>query len=625
MESSAELTALFVITVVLGIGAQVTAHWLRLPSIVLLLLAGILSGPSGLGLVHPEVLGEGLEVLVPLCVALILFEGGLSLDLSRADQDITGSLWKLVTLGGLVTFVAGAMAAHWIGEFPWQLAFLYASVVVVTGPTVVGPLLRQVGVEHKLAVILEGEGVLIDPIGAILAVMVLNVVLNQDLGMGAIALGIIQRLAVGALIGGIGGWCLNRFLHRAWFLAEDLRNLLVLAVLWGLFWLSDQLVSESGLMMAVVLGLVLRWSDVPGGRLLRRFKGQLSTLSISVLFVLLAADLSIAGLLELGWSGVLTVLCLMFLIRPLGVVLCTWGSDLSWQQKAFLSWIAPRGIVAASVASLFSITLTNAGISGGDAIKGQVFLTILMTVFGQGLTARWVATQLNVRAQGASGVMIAGCTPLGRLLAQILRDRGEEVVMIDTDPEAVEQARREHLPVYLSSALDLNILQEAGITQLGTYLAVTSNTEVNAVLAQRVLEEFHPPRVLAALELEDCPLGLSPAFAPQLSIKKWNQYINTEAVRLGELVIEEERSQLQRQHLDALIRSGKVLPLLVERPEGLRVVRANEEWQVGDRLIYLLHSPKPHTLPAALISGWQMNTQVESVLVPSEAPTPKGT
>lgn len=132
------------------------------------------------------------------------------------------------------------------------------------GPTVVGPLLRQVGVEHKLAVILEGEGVLIDPIGAILAVMVLNVVLNQDLGMGAIALGIIQRLAVGVLIGGIGGWCLNRFLHRAWFLAEDLRNLLVLAVLWGLFWLSDQLVSESGLMMAVVLGLVLRWSDVPG-------------------------------------------------------------------------------------------------------------------------------------------------------------------------------------------------------------------------------------------------------------------------------------------------------------------------------------------------------------------------
>lgn len=232
------------------------------------------------------------------------------------------------------------------------------------------PLLRQVGVEHKLAVILEGEGVLIDPIGAILAVMVLNVVLNQDLGMGAIALGIIQRLAVGVLIGGIGGWCLNRFLHRAWFLAEDLRNLLVLAALWGLFWLSDQLVSESGLMMAVVLGLVLRWSDVPG-RLLRRFKGQLSTLSISVLFVLLAADLSIAGLLELGWSGVFTVLCLMFLIRPLGVVLCTWGSDLSWQQKAFLSWIAPRGIVAASVASLFSITLTNAGISGGMPLKDK--------------------------------------------------------------------------------------------------------------------------------------------------------------------------------------------------------------------------------------------------------------
>ncbi|WP_448533680.1 cation:proton antiporter [Parathermosynechococcus lividus] len=625
MDSSTQLTGLFVITVVLGIGAQVAAQWLRLPSIVLLLLAGILCGPSGLGLVHPDILGDGLEVLVPLCVALILFEGGLSLDLSRADQDITGSLWKLVTVGGLITLVAGAMVAHWIGDFPWRIAFLYASLVVVTGPTVVGPLLRQVGVEHKLAVILEGEGVLIDPIGAILAVVVLNVVLEQDLGVAAIATGMAQRLATGAVIGGVGGWLLSRFLRWAWFLEDELRNLVVLAVLWGLVWLSQQMVSESGLMTAVVFGLMLRWCEVPGERLLRRFKGQLSTLSISVLFVLLAADLSIASLRELGAAGILTVLCLMLVIRPLGVAVCTWGSDLSWQQKAFLSWIAPRGIVAASVASLFAITLTNAGISGGDAIKAQVFLTILMTVFAQGLTARWVATKLNVRAQGASGVLIAGCTPLGRLLARLLRDRGEEVVMIDTDAEAVEIARKEHVPVYLSSALDLNILQEAGITQLGTYLAVTKNTEVNAVLAQRVLEEFHPPRVLAALSLEECPLGMSAAFTSQLSIKTWNQYIATEAVRVGELVIEEEQSHLQRDHLDALIRSGKVLPLLVERAEGLRIVRANEEWQPGDRLIYLLHNPKPHTLPQALISGWPVNTHVESVLVPSETPSPQGT
>lgn len=620
MDSSTQITALIVLTVVAGIFSQVLAKWLRLPSIVLLLLAGILLGPSGLGLLHPNLLGDGLEVLVPLCVALILFEGGLNLDLSRTNQDLTGSLWKLITLGAVITLVGAALASHWLGEFPWQIAWLYASLVIVTGPTVVGPLLKQVGVQRKLAFILEGEGVLIDPIGAIVAVVVLNVVLQQDMGWAAIAINVIERVGIGIAIGLGGGWILSQFLRQAKFLSEELRNLMVLAVLWGLFLFSQQLMSESGLLTAVLLGTSLRLAEVPGERLLRRFKGQLSTLAISVLFVLLAADLSVASLLELGWAGVATVLCLIFLVRPLAVWICTWGSDLTWQQKTFLSWIAPRGIVAASVASLFSISLTNAGMSGGDAIKALVFLTILMTVFLQGLTAKVVAEQLHVRAQATTGVLIVGCNALSILLAEHLRDRGEVVIMIDSNPESCEQARQQHFPVFCSSALDTEVLQEAGMNRLGTFLAMTSNTEVNAILAQRAIEEFHHPRVLAALTSEDDRLGIGRAFQIQVAVKDWNDYISDSTFRTGEVVLEGPRYHLQVEHIHALMHSGKLLPLLIERPEGLRVVPAGEDWQAGDRLIYVLHTPKPHALPAALTSEWRISqTQIEPILIPPAA------
>lgn len=227
MDSGLDTTLLLIVTVAAGIAAQVLASWAKLPGIVFLLLTGLLLGPDGLNWVQPEQLGEGLETLVSLSVALILFEGGLSLDLRNLLQ-VSGSLRNLITLGAGITILGGAIAAHRFSEFPWPLAFLYGAIVVVTGPTVTTPLLRQVQADPKVSTLLEGEGVLIDPIGAIVAVVVLNFVLSGSQDVGLVLEGLILRLVVGAIAGSVGGGLLALFLRQVRFLSEELRTLVVL-------------------------------------------------------------------------------------------------------------------------------------------------------------------------------------------------------------------------------------------------------------------------------------------------------------------------------------------------------------------------------------------------------------
>ncbi len=612
MEASFEITLQMAIAVFAGISAQVLAAYFRIPSIVLLLLLGILFGSDGIGLLHPHSLGPGLEVIVALATAIILFEGGLNLDLRELGR-VSLSLQLLVTQGTLITLLGGSMAAHWLGEFPWNIAFLYASIVVVTGPTVVGPLLKQINVDRQVATILEGEGVLIDPVGAILAFVVLDTILNGDADpINAIA-GLLMRLGVGAAIGGAGGYLMSLIFKRADFLSFELKNLAVLAILWSLFTLSQMIRSESGVMTTVVAGAVFANSSVPEERLLRSFKGQLTILSVSVLFILLAADLSIASVFALGWGSLFTVLVLMFVVRPINILLCTWNSDLNWRQKMFLSWVAPRGIVAASVASFFAISLTQRGINGGDSIKALVFLTIIMTVICQGLTAGWVARWLQITSKDATGAVIVGCNPLSLLIARFFQERGENVVMIDTDPQYLVQAEAQNLRVIASSALDAAVLEEAGLGSMGTFLAMTSNGEVNFVLAQRAAEEFNPPRVLAVFPRDPQASNsvsnkVNQAFIPDLAIKTWNEYLNDGRVKLGTTTLTKSEFSSQNERIQEMVRTGVLIPLLLEREERLQVVAAKYEWEVGDRIIYLLHDPRPKLLKR--LSGATQSTRL---------------
>ncbi|MFO0165190.1 MAG: cation:proton antiporter [Microcystis sp.] len=597
MDPSFALTLQIVITVVAGITAQVIAEYLKVPSIVFLLIFGIALGSDGWEILQPQSLGIGLEVLVALSVAIILFEGGLSLS-GRELGRVSGSLRNLVTLGTSITLIGGGMAAHWLGEFPWPIAFLYASLVVVTGPTVIGPLLKQVAVDRRVATLLEGEGVLIDPVGAILAVVVLNTIIDSHARPMAIITGLTLRLGIGAAIGIAGGGLLSFIIKTCNFLTFELKNLVVLAGVWGLFGLSQFSRSESGLMAVVMAGIVLKAAAVPDERLLRRFKGQLTTLCVSVLFILLAADLSIASVIALGWGSVLTVLVLMLVVRPLSVALCTLKSDLNWRHKLFIAWVAPRGIVSASVASLFAILLTRAGINGGEAIKALVFLTILMTVFIQGLTARWVAKGLKITSSAATGAVIVGCNPLGRLIGCLFQEQGENVVLIDTDARACQQAKEEGLTVLQSSGLDTKILQEAGIESMGTFLVLTNNSEVNLVLAQRAGEEFHPPRLLAAFAGTPNPdkNKVNQVFLPSFSVKEWNQYLDDNQIKLGKTIFKGNDLSEQQTRLTKLIENGELLPLLLRRDNSLQVVTEREEWRTGDELIYILRDLRPQLL-----------------------------
>ncbi|MGI0492120.1 cation:proton antiporter [Alkalinema pantanalense CENA528] len=603
MSTPLQLTLQIIFTVLAGISAQVLAEFLKIPGIVLLLLFGIALGPSGLGIIHPSSLGDGLEVIVALLVAIILFEGGFNLRLQDVDR-VSSSLRNLVTLGTLITLIGGGMAAHWLSEFPWSISFLYASLVVVTGPTVINSLLRQVEVDRQVSTLLEGEGVLIDPVGAILSVVVLNVVLSGGNPEPLMVLNdLLLRVGIGAAIGVSGGWLMGILLKQATFLSEELKTLVVLAGVWGWFGLAQLLRSEAGLMAAVASGIVLRALELPQERLLKRFKGQLTVLSVSVLFILLSADLSIAGVFALGWGGVLTVLALMFLVRPISIWLCTWQDDLNWRQKLFMSWIAPRGIVSASVASLFSILLTQGGINGGDSVKALVFLTIILTVFLQSLTAQPIAKLLGITSQEVTGAVIVGCNPLSALLARFFLERGETVTVIDTAPDSSLFTPQANLKILTSTALDAAVLEEAGLAAIGTFLAVTDNGEVNAVLAQRAAEEFQPPRVLAVFPREGTTANgqVNQAFSTHASLKTWNEYLQNDAVRLGETILHEGDLEGQRQRLLKLINQGELLPLLLDRKTFLQVIPAEIEFKVGDRIIYLLHDPRPKLLK--LLSG----------------------
>lgn len=603
MDESFILTLQIIITVFAGISSQVLGEFFKIPSIVFLLIFGVVLGRDGFAVLQPELLGVGLEVLVALAVAIILFEGGLNLELNQIDK-VSGSLRNLVTIGTLITFLFGGMAAHWLAEFPWEIAFLYASLVVVTGPTVISPLLKQVAVDKRVATILEGEGVLIDPVGAILAVVVLDTILNSSAYPLEIFTGLLFRLGIGAIIGAVSGWMLGSFQKNANFVPDELKNLVVLAGVWGTFGVSQMIISESGLMATVTAGIVVRASGIPEERLLLRFKGQLTVLCVSVLFILLAADLSIDSIFALGWGSVFTVLALMLLVRPLSVMICTWNSGLNWRQKTFLAWIAPRGIVSASVASLFSILLTQNGINGGDSIKGLVFLTIMMTVFAQGLSAGAVANLLNIKSSQASGAMIIGCNPLGRLIGRIYQNEGESVVLIDTDKDACEKAKQENLAVFESSGLDPEVMEKAGISSLGTLVALTNNGDVNLMIAQRVMEEFSPPRVLAVFpnqkenNVKANKQKIAQPFMNEFSIKIWNKHLSDGLFKLGKTIIKGKGDAIdfQQIHLQALISSGELLPLLIRRNGKLDIVKAMEEWSLGDEIIYILHDPRPQLL-----------------------------
>jgi NhaP-type Na+/H+ or K+/H+ antiporter len=592
--------AAFTIAVALAAGmiAQVTALHLRIPGIVVLLLAGVLLGPDVSGVVQPDTLGAGLGMIVSAAVAVILFEGGLHLEIGRLRHEAI-TIRRLVTWGAAVTGIIATLAARFLMDWPWQVAVPFGTLVIVTGPTVITPLLRRIRVNRNLHTILEAEGVLIDPIGAIIAVVALEVVLAQELGTAALDLvGIPTRLLFGLFTGLVGGFLMAKILEFQKIVPERFESVFTLALLLFLFELTNLIMPESGIMTAPIAGMVVGNMPSRPNQSLKEFKEQLTLLLVGLLFVLLAADVRIQEVTGLGWRGVATVLVLMLVARPLDVAVSTHGSTLTFRERAFMSWLGPRGIVAAAVASVFAETLVSAGIPEGVQLRALVFLVIAFTVVLQGLSGGAVAKMLAVRRPSDVGYVIAGANPLARSLARCLRDAGEEIVLIDADLAQVAAARQSDLPVIYGNALDDDVLQQADAEGRRGVIGLIPNEWVNVLVAQKVRSEFRVSTAFVAVRPGRSPvpserlqaIRARRLFGGEFDIDAWIGRIAAGRVRLEAHRYSgfDERSATEPE-----LRSATLLPLMMRR--GDRAVPVDEltRFRPGDVVTFALVDGSP--------------------------------
>jgi NhaP-type Na+/H+ or K+/H+ antiporter len=481
-----------VLALAVGIVVQALARHLRLPGIVLLLLAGALLGPDGLGWIQPRSLGDGLLAVVHVAVAVILFEGGLNLEISRLRR-AQAPIRRLVTLGAAVTMAGGALAVHVVYGFSVARALLFGSLVVVTGPTVIGPLIQELRLRPRVATVLEAEGVLIDPVGAILAVLMIELNLAPvSVTLAGEATALLLRLAFGAGAGVAAGFAMAYLLRLGRVLPEGHENIFVLAMVLLLFQGCHEVVSESGILAVVVAGVVVGNLRTPVDRDLREFKDQLTVLLIGLLFVLLAADVSVDDLRALGWRGLAVLGVLVVAVRPIGVWLCMRGSDLTRNERWFIAGVAPRGIVAAAVASVAASVFEAEGIAGGSELRALVFLTIIGTVLLAAVAGPY-ARLLDVRLPGRDTVVILGAQGLGLALAAALREAGRAVVFLDANPQNCRQAEEAGFQVVFGDALQERTQQRARFEVAGAVVGLTPNQMLNSVFVGRTRERFRVP------------------------------------------------------------------------------------------------------------------------------------
>ena len=473
-----------------GIFAQWLAWRLRIPSILLLLLFGLLIGPV-LGFINPdELFGDTLFPLVSLSVGIILFEGGLGLRF----KDLPGIrtvVRNLISIGALITWAVVGLAAYFIMGLDVQLSLILGAILIVSGPTVILPLLRDVRPEGQVGSILRWEGILIDPVGATLALLVFDFVLQTNVreATGDAVISLLQILVVGVALGWAGARGLA-YLLKHYLIPDHLQNAFTLMTVIVVFALSNLLASESGLLAATVMGMVLANQNAVSIKHIIEFKEDLGVVLTSSIFVLLAARLQITDLLDLGWPALIFLAVIILVARPLSVLFSTFRSSLKLSEKAFLSWMAPRGIVAASVASIFAIELAHVGYPGADKLVSITFLVIIGTVVVYGLTAGPLARRLGLAESNPQGLLLVGAHAGARSLARVLQQAGFKVVLVDTNPRNCRLAASEGLQSSCGNVLFEEFVEEMDLGGIGRALALTSNDEVNTLACLHLADIF---------------------------------------------------------------------------------------------------------------------------------------
>lgn len=482
------------ITIAVALAVCVFCQWaawrIKLPAILFLLAAGIIGGPV-LHLFDPELLmGELFFPFVQLSVAIILFEGSITLKF-REILGLEKVVRNMLTFGLVITWGVSTLAARLLIGVSWEMAFLFGALTVVTGPTVIAPMIRAVRPTPALANILRWEGIVIDPIGAALAVLVYEFIIAETLqqAWGATLFTFAEIVLIGGCIGAGSGYLFGLILRNR-LLPEFLQNVATLSLIFVSFVLANSLQHESGLVAVTVLGMWL--GNMRGVMLddIMHFKETLSLLLLSLLFLMLTARLDVSAMVELGWAGLLVFLVVQFIARPLSVLASVYNSKLSKAEKLFLAWIAPRGIVAAAISSLFAIRLEAAGFSDARFLVPLTFTVIIGTVVLQSLTALPLARFLKVAEPDPQGFLIVGAHRIGRAIGRVLRTNDVPVLLADTNEERVEEAQKDGLEVYHGSPISEHADRHMNLDGIGRMIALTPNRGANVAAAMHYRAEL---------------------------------------------------------------------------------------------------------------------------------------
>jgi NhaP-type Na+/H+ or K+/H+ antiporter len=599
-----------VIATFAGMAMQVLAAKVKLPSIVFLMIIGVLLGPQFLNLIQPTVLGDGFEVLVSLAVALILFEGGLSLDF-KSFKKVDKSVRNMLTIGLGITVLGSAILCHLILGLEWALSLLFGAFMSITGLTVINPILSRVKVKRDLATILRSEGILSNAFGAFISVAVLEYVLveqemklNPDMAQEVNAwqvflIAFLTKLFIGLVVGYVSGFLLGKLASKK-FIPTDLKNLVVLAWVFATYALSNNFEPNTGILAVVITGFAVQQENVPQLNTLKRFKGQLSILFISILFVLIAADLDFEKLSGLGVPGIIVILGVVFLVRPLAVFLSNIGL-LKISEKLFLSWIGPKGIVSASVASLFTIVMREQGVTDAYIVESLVFATIIFTVLLQGLTARQAAS-ITKSLINNSYIIVVGGNVLGRIIGKVFTDMGKKVCIIDNNQIYCNRSSSDKLITVCGNCLDTNVLDQAEISKATLLIATTSNSEVNFLVCQLAREMYQVPYVYPAIGTPDKSISShlvkeisgDLAYTKVVNIAEWKDIIDQQNVHIFERHL--DSSGVLSEYRIPEYADSDWLPIILKRKDNFFFAHSAQPYDRGDILICLAKQNAPNLL-----------------------------
>jgi NhaP-type Na+/H+ or K+/H+ antiporter len=603
--------------IALGITGQIIAERFQLPAILPLLVFGILFGPFGLGLVHPEALGEALEAFIHLGVAIILFEGGLSLDPQRLAK-VGAAVRNLLTIGVAVTGVVAAALAHWIVDMPWATAALFGAIVTVTGPTVIVPLLRHLIAPREVKTVLLSEGLIVDPIGAILAYIVLQWIQRAGIPFRSLTGELLMLAATGIVLGFAAG-ALAKLILRTRVVGGELRNLSVLALLMVCYLASEHQAQQSGILAAVVMGFTISAAELPDLVSVRAFKGQLTTLIISMLFILLAAQLDLGTVIALGWNGVAVTAGLIFLVRPLSVAFSIWPGQLDGRGRTVIALTAPRGIVAAAVASLAAHEMGKAGVDGAIEMEGLVYLSILATGAWSTVGALVLPRILGYTADPARRrAVVVGANALTQTLAQVLTNNGRTTITVDAVAWRLDRFRQAGLRTVVGDARDVVTYEEAGLERDSLMVVATTNDELNLLVAELARTEFGVEHPVVAMQRPPDDLGrrsrawIDVLGGTGIDVPKWIRRIENH--KISELVIDPQSADsMEALRTVEKESNNSVIRLVAFTRDEPSFVVSDARLGYSDRLILLVKEGRPHEIlePYDLSNSEAPNDSVE--------------